>query len=117
MIRFPIPLLALTFAVAIVAATHVSTGPCDSEGAPALGIVEFTTGDASATFYVDDRFVLGNSIWIYQETNGVWTDQGPGVHTGEVTNHNLQRGSFSDCHGSCDPCTDVGDWDADIVIF
>lgn len=116
MLRYPIPFLALTFAAALVAATHTPAGRCDSDGAPALGIVEITTGHPSATFYVDDRGALllgGNDVWIYMEDNGVWTAQGPGIHTGDVTNHNLQRG-YGNCLFVCEavepPCTDVGDW-------
>lgn len=78
--------------MALVAASHTPSGRCRSD--PALGIVEFTTGDPDATFYVDDRnAVKGYGVWVYQESNFVWTSQGPGVHTGDITAHNLQRGN------------------------
>ena len=96
MLRVPFPLFALTFVIAIAAASHEPVGRCDSDRQPALGIVEMTNGKAEATFYVDDRnHVQGNGVWVYQESNGVWTSQGAGVHVGDVTDHNLQRG------GSC----------------
>lgn len=119
MLRYPIPLLALTFAVAIVAATHAPYGPCDSAGSPALGIVEVTTGAPYATFYLDDRnYLMGNGVWIYEEMNGVWTSQGPGVHFGDVTNHNLQRGKTCGIV-SCtsDECWDWGVHDPDYQLF
>lgn len=94
MLRLPLPFLGLAFAAAIVAASHAPMGGCDGAGQPALGIVEVTTGLAQYTFYVDDRnWVLGNGLWLYQEANGVWTHQGAGIHRGDVTDHNLQRGS------------------------
>ena len=133
MLRFPLPLLAAAFASAIVAASHTPYRLCDSADQPALGIVEVNAGTAQYTFYVDDRnYVMGNGIWLYQEANGVWVDQGIGMHAGDVTDHNLQRGSScggefpdlfpreasSECYvpQEEDPCWD-GDWNYDRMLF
>ena len=67
-----------TLIVALVAAfaatplaAHAAEGRCDSDGAPALGIVQIDLPDGS-TYYVDDRnFVLGNGIWLYEESNSI----------------------------------------------
>jgi hypothetical protein len=72
-----------TLVLALLAATvvmpfaaHASTGDCDSKGTPALG--EVSIGGA---FYIDDRnYLLGNGLWVYQESNGI---------------DNLQRGGSS----------------------
>ena len=100
-------------------ATHTGVGRCDSDGWPAAGIIEFTSADAQATFYMDDRnYLLGNGMWIYQESNGVWTPQGAGVHSGDTTDHNLQRGSVSDLPPDDNEiCSDIGDFDYDTLIF
>ena len=132
MFRLPVPFVALTFACALVAASHAPMGLCGSNGNLAAGILEVTDGKAEATFYVDDRnYVLGNGIWIYQESNGIWTSQGAGVHSGDVTEHNLQRGSAcgpgssgrggtSECtipDPSGEICVDVIDWYPDTLVF
>lgn len=82
-----IALLAATVAMPFV--TAGSTGACDSGGAPALGEVEISpTNDPTQTFYIDDRnYALGNGLWIYQESNGVFTG-------GDVAK-DLQRGGSS----------------------
>lgn len=117
MLRFPLPLLALSFAVAIVAATHSSHWTCDSRPGDVVivdGIVELTTGEANETFYLDVR---GDSdVHAYMETNGLWTAQGAGVHRGDVTDHNLQRADVCPAPlfpGGCsaeERCWDEGDW-------
>lgn len=107
MLRFLVPLILLTLAVAPAGAEP--QGRCDSDGQPALGIVEIPT--PFAQFYVDDRnYVLGNGIWVYQETNGVYDD----------VNGHLQRGGGGNFMGAPDDaeiCTDVGDWDPDRLLF
>ena len=116
--RFPLPLLALSLAAAVVTATHSSMGACDPGDLPAAGILEVTTGDGSATFYVDDRNYLSNGIWVYQESNGIWVNQGPGLHEGDVTDHNLQRGNTCGFPGGpCDTCIDIGEWNPDVWII
>lgn len=48
-------------------ASHAPAGRCDSDGSPALGIVQVNAGPE--TFYVDDRGQ--NGLWIYRESNGM----------------------------------------------
>lgn len=54
---------------------------CDSGGQIALGIVEIRTGipggiygganNPDGVFYVEDRnFLLGNGVWVWEESNG-----------------------------------------------
>lgn len=94
MLRFPLPFLAGLCTLAIVAASHTPQGECDSDGQPALGIIEVTLGYASGSFYADDRnYVTGNGIWFYQEGNGIWSPKAPGVYSGAEVAHDLQRGS------------------------
>lgn len=109
-------LLLLLITAALLAtpalASHVPVGRCDS-GAPYLGVVQLGDGTAERTFYVDDRnYAFGNGLWLYQESNGIFTprvyDPGPPrvqywwVWVGEVSpvvvggpDHNLQRGGES----------------------
>lgn len=59
-------------AATVIAAPGAVAAPaeCGAEGNPALGVVTVAT-PAGKTFYVDDRnFVLGNGLWIYEESNG-----------------------------------------------
>ena len=56
--------------VATPLAAQASEGLCDSDGAPALGIVPLET--PAGTYYVDDRnAVVGNGVWVYEETNSI----------------------------------------------
>jgi hypothetical protein len=83
----------LSTALLLPLTAHASTGDCDSKGTPALGEVEIGAGDASATFYVDDRnYVLGNGLWLYQESNGIFTG---GSTLAPNPTGDLQRGGSS----------------------
>lgn len=96
MTRLLLPALLAALALPAVPAAHAPLGDCDSNGKPALGIVEITTGHARATFYLDDRNYLENGIWVYQETGGNgWTARPAGVYADAVAAHNLQRGGAS----------------------
>lgn len=109
--RPPLTFLAATFALAVVTASHDPVGRCDSGGLPSLGIVEVGAGSAESTFYVDDRNVLGNDVWVYLESNGVWTGADPG--------HDLQRGSACEpMFETCRPeiCTDLSDVGPDLLL-
>lgn len=77
-------------------------GRCDGGDNIALGIVEVPT--PAGTFYVDDRnYVLGNGIWIYQESNTI---------------DHLQRGGASPyVPDDAEICTDTGDFEPDTLIF
>jgi hypothetical protein len=60
-------LALLAASVVMPFAAHASTGDCDSKGTPALGIVSI-----GGMFYIDDRnYLLGNGLWVYQESNGI----------------------------------------------
>ena len=81
-------LLSATLAFPLVA--HASTGECGPGDSSALGLVEISpANDAATTFYIDDRnFALGNGLWLYQESNGIFVG-------GDVTK-DLQRGGTSE---------------------
>lgn len=77
--------------VPLVPVAHASTGPC--EGDFSLGIVQITGGTADSTYYMDDRnFVTGHGIWLYAETNGIWSGHEAGVYLGDPDHVDLQRG-------------------------
>ena len=81
-----IAILAATLVAPFALATHTPQGGCDSGDAPSLGIVQIGEGDDA--FYVDDRnYLLGNGIWIYEETNGIFVADDPA--------HSIQRGGAS----------------------
>ena len=82
-------------AVALVAglagAAPAQAGACDSDGYPATGVTEIET--AAATYYVDDRgAVLGNGVWIYEESNGV-----PGLQRGGTSSAPGPLAETDDC--------------------
>jgi len=112
-------LIPLLLVLPVVTMAHASYGDCDSKGYPALGIVEVTPGSADFTFYVDDRnYLLGNGLWIYQETNGIWKEKPAGVYFGDPQHESLQRGSHCDfLPDDCEICTD--DWNVppDMYFF
>lgn len=83
-------------------ATHEPYGWCESVVPP--GIVEVTTGSEDATYYVDVRDVHLN-VWLYEETNGVWTPRAPGAYRDDAAAHNLQRGGAS-ALGTYETCVD-----------
>ena len=86
----------------IVARAGSDAPYCGSDGQPALGIVQVTAGRADATVYVDDRnYVSGNGIWLYAETNGMWTPKFAGVYFGDPRHEDLQRGGGW-CFVPCD---------------
>lgn len=120
MLRTPLALVALSFALAIASA--VPQGRCDSDGEPALGIVE--VGTPAGIFYVDDRnFVTGNGIWMYQESNGVYDDVNGHLQRGSACGGGWAAASPFDPAPACtvpadgEICVDVGDWDPDLLIF
>lgn len=111
---FPVFLLASLAIAPAVGATH-GTSACTSSDL-ALGVLEVGTGDPRATFYVDDRGLLGgDQVWVYQESNGVY-----GVDLdldGDVDPHdNLQRASVL-LTIEPDPCADEGPWMPDTLIY
>lgn len=106
-----IVLALLSAALALPIVAHASTGACLSKGAPALGEIEISpTNDAASTFYVDDRnFAMGNGIWMYQESNGIFT----GGHVAM----DLQRGGSSPyVPDDNEVCTDNKDVAPDVLI-
>ena len=102
--------LLATLALPFAAHAEHSEGLCDSGDAPALGIIEFEAPDGTI-YYIDDRnYLLGNGIWLYEETNGVY-DEDPEIG-------HLQRGGASDVvPDDAEVCTDVGDWGPDRLIL
>lgn len=85
-------IVALIVLTPLLSVANASIGQCTGPE-PALGIVQITGGSADSTFYVDDRnYLLGNGIWTYAETNGIWTQKAPGVVHGDPHHEDLQRG-------------------------
>jgi hypothetical protein len=87
-----------------------------------LGEIEVTAGSAQSTYYVDERDVLaGDSFWLYEESNGVWSGRTAGVYAAAIGGNvgaDLQRGGNSVyVPGDFDSCRDVGDWAPDTLIF
>lgn len=79
----------------LVSTTFASTGRCEGPD-PSLGIIQITGGTADSTFYVDDRnYVQGDGIWLYAETNGVWSGHAVGAYFGDPNHVDLQRGPVS----------------------
>lgn len=74
-------------------ASHAPMGRCaDPAG---VGVVEVNAGPAGV-YYVDDRGAAGNGVWLYAESNGVYSrPEGPGVYNDDRARHNLQRGGSS----------------------
>lgn len=84
-------------------ATHEPMGWCQSEVPP--GIVEVTTGSEDDTYYVDVRQPAELGVWLYEESNGVWTPRAAGAYRDDAAAHNLQRGGASDL-GTWEVCVD-----------
>ena len=103
-------LIALIFLVAGAAMASHGMGRCDGSG-HSLGIIEIGTGEPTGTFYIDDRnYLLGNGIWTYAETNGIYPYS-------SWAHENLQRGGDSLGGVHRDICTDVGDYAPDTLIY
>ena len=95
-------------------------GACGSAGQVALHRIEVTPGVAAGTFYIDDEnYALGNGLWIYAETNGVWVPKLPGVYVEGNSNANLQRGDFIPLTypNQYDICYDDAGVEPDTLIF
>lgn len=85
-------LIALLLLALPVTLATASTGQCTGPN-PAFGIIQITGGTRDSTFYINDRNqLLGNGIWTYAETNGIWTAKGAGVVQGDPQHEDLQRG-------------------------
>lgn len=100
-------------------ATHQPMGRCEAPNG-GLGMVEVTTGDPRATFYVDDRnSVTGYGTWVYMEANGEWTSHGgPGLFGDDVTRHNLQRGGSSPfLPDDIETCVDGAKFGPDLLVL
>lgn len=116
-----LPFLALALVAPVAIAHHdTSWGACDPEYG-GLGIVHVmpwpvNDGHAESQFYVDDRnYAFGNGIWIYQETNGVYTGGLEGLLHPTL---DLQRGGSSPyVPDDTDICAEVGPWEPDRLIL
>lgn len=86
-------LLSLCLLLPVAFASHTPLGECDS--ASGVGVGEVTGGTWDTTYYVDDRGVAENGIWLYAESGGAWSPKPAGVYTGDVAEHDLQRGGAS----------------------
>lgn len=95
-------------ATEITSATHECT--CAEPGC--TGVIEITGGTEDTTFYRDNRNRLDvlpwNGIWVYEETNGIWSGRAPGVYGGAgPIAEDLQRGGGSIVvPGMVDVCVD-----------
>lgn len=112
------PLVGVLATLVLIASmSRASYGDCDSGGHPALGIIQVTGGTADSTVYLDDRnYALGNGLWTYHETNGLWAPKLPGVYLGDPLHADLQRGeNCCDQHLPEDQeiCADDPDVEAD----
>lgn len=82
-----IAVLIATISTPLALGEHTPEGLCDSGDAPALGIMRFDAPNGGI-YYIDDRnYILGNGIWLYEETNGI-------IVNGDNA-HSLQRGGAS----------------------
>lgn len=102
----------------LVAADHsTSSGRCGGSY-PAAGIVEFTAGEPETTVYVDDRGAIFGNVWIYAESNGVWTSRGPGVFDADVAHYDLQRGGGpAVLFDSMETCRDESAAGPDLLLY
>lgn len=101
-------LASAAFALALGLGVPVEASHCPlaydlCDGNPCLQVVEVTNGDPNAgTYYLDDRnAVLGNGVWLWQESNGIWHDRAPGVHLGNAAAEDLQRGGCGSLFPAC----------------
>lgn len=109
--RFPLFLGAL--ALLLVPLVAGSGDECTSNGWPSAGIIQVTGGTALTTAYLDDRnVVLGNGIYTYIESNGIWTPKAPGVYLGDPQHADLQRGGWC----SIVQCANEPCWDAESSV-
>jgi hypothetical protein len=97
---------------------------CDSGGQLALQRIEITPGRAAGTMYVDDEnYLLGNGVWVYEETNGLWMEKAPGLYLEGLSNANLQRGGGPPIsasppgHSDPDICTDDSTGPPDTMLL
>jgi hypothetical protein len=115
-------LLVLAASFLLPLAPHAAAGDCEA-GLFATGEWEFTGGSASTTWYLDDRdYVTGNGFWIYEETNGIWSEKLPGVYANALgyygTFSDLQRGGSSPLvPGDNEICTDDSPAGPDQLVF
>lgn len=108
MVRIVLALLAGLALAPAAYGTHTPQGRCD--GNPSLGIIEISGGTADTTFYVDDRNVVtGNGIWVYLESNGIWTGTDPA--------HDLQRGSYICMYCEPETCVDDPEVEPDMMVI
>jgi hypothetical protein len=90
-------------------------GDCDVGGNPSLGVVEIDTpvadptngggdGHSNGVYYLDDRnYLLGDGMWLYEETNGIG---------------GLQRGGHSNyIPDDNEICTDDPNVEPDQLLF
>lgn len=106
-------------AVPLVAAHHdTSAGRCDPQpvGAGIIHVPPFPWHSAQNGYYIDDRnFAMGNGVWIYQESNGVYAGGIEGMLHATL---DLQRGGSSIViPDDNEVCHEVGPWVPDTLIF
>jgi hypothetical protein len=102
----------VAFLLPLVVADPNCAPECGCYGYVALGVIEVGAGSADATFYVDDRnYALGNGMWFYQESNGVYDSAADGIY-------NLQRGGSSFLvPGDDEICDDMNPAGPDTLIY
>ena len=109
--RIPLVILVLLGLTIQAASGDHGVGRCNWSELN-LGIIEVGKGDPAATYYVHDRnYLLGQGVWTYQESNGVY------VH-GASGHDNLQHGGDALLPtGHPEICTDVGPYEPDTLIY
>jgi hypothetical protein len=87
-------------------------GDCSANHRLWLGEYEMGTGSPQHTFYLDERDpVFGDGIWIYQESNGIFSGSGDPIQ-------DLQRGGIESLPPhDAETCTDAGPWAPDSLLY
>jgi hypothetical protein len=106
--------VALLLAPAFVSANPNEAQECAGRGV--FGVMEISVPngpqDPRLVFYLDDRnFALGNGVWIYQESNGVYDPARSAID-------NVQRGGASAIvPGDAEICDDNDPAGPDTLIY
>jgi hypothetical protein len=103
-------LALLVLMLPALAATTVAGYDYCARPTVSMGRLEIGDRTPENTWYVDDRGVAKNSVWIYEESNGVFV--------GGVPELDLQRGDAVDLPiDDADQCVDDPNVAPDTLIF
>lgn len=88
-----------------------------------LQVTQVTAGTPEGTLYLDDRSMLYEGTWLYQESNGIWSPKAAGVYNYYMwDDRDLQRGGCADAGPAsyCDPywtCPFDPEWVPDRLLL